>query len=106
MFAAFLAVPAMPVKPQAPRGIDLDAQGVINGQPTYEYDMANAYKDDEKPWKKPGAPLITRVVRLQQITFFQERISVTISTTDLLKKHGLSIVIDNVVFVQKIISLV
>jgi pre-mRNA 3'-end-processing factor FIP1 len=44
----------MPVKPQAPRGIDLDAQGVINGQPTFEHDINNAYKDDEKPWKKPG----------------------------------------------------
>ena len=96
----------MPVKPQAPRGIDLDAQGVINGQSTYEYDMANAYKDDEKPWKKPGASLIARVVRLQKTTFFQERISVTISITDLLKKRGPSIVIDNVAFVLKIISLV
>ncbi len=34
--------------------MDLDAQGMINGQPTYEHDLMNAYKDDEKPWKKPG----------------------------------------------------
>jgi hypothetical protein len=44
----------MPPKPQVIRGIDLDAQGMINGQPTYEHDFMNAYKDDEKPWKKPG----------------------------------------------------
>lgn len=47
----------IPPKPQATRGIDLEAQGVINGQPTFEYDIANAYKDDEKPWKKPGADI-------------------------------------------------
>lgn len=48
------AGPVIPPKPQATRGVDLDAQGVINGQPTYEHDLLNAYKDDEKPWKKPG----------------------------------------------------
>ena len=43
----------MPPKPQVTRGIDLDAQGMINGQPIYEVDL-NSYKEDEKPWKKPG----------------------------------------------------
>lgn len=49
--------PVIPPKPQTTRGIDLDAQGVINGQPTYEHDIMNAYKDEEKPWKKPGADI-------------------------------------------------
>jgi hypothetical protein len=44
----------MPPKPPTTRGVDLDAQGMINGQPTYEHDLLNSYKDDEKPWKKPG----------------------------------------------------
>jgi len=47
----------IPPKPQATRGIDLEAQGMINGQPTFEYDITNAYKDEEKPWKKPGADI-------------------------------------------------
>ncbi len=51
---SILAGPVIPPKPQAIRGVDLDAQGMINGQPTYEHDLMNAYKDDEKPWKKPG----------------------------------------------------
>jgi hypothetical protein len=51
---SILAGPVIPPKPQAIRGIDLDAQGMINGQPTYEHDLMNSYKDDEKPWKKPG----------------------------------------------------
>ncbi|CAF1005489.1 unnamed protein product [Adineta steineri] len=48
-------VPIMASKLPTTRGIDLDAQGVINGKPTYEYDILNAYKDEEKPWKKPGS---------------------------------------------------
>ncbi|CAF2701605.1 unnamed protein product [Rotaria sp. Silwood2] len=47
----------MPPKPSITRGIDFDAQGVINGQPTYDHDILNAYKDEEKPWKKPGADI-------------------------------------------------
>lgn len=47
----------MPMKSQPHRGVDLEAQGVINGQPTYEHDINNAYKDEEKPWKKPGADI-------------------------------------------------
>ncbi|UJR14689.1 hypothetical protein I4U23_001682 [Adineta vaga] len=49
--------PVIPPKPQVTRGIDLDAQGMINGQSTYEHDLMNAYKDEEKPWKKPGADI-------------------------------------------------
>ncbi len=44
----------IPSKPSTIRGVDFDAQGVINGQSTYEHDIMNAYKDEEKPWKKPG----------------------------------------------------
>ena len=44
----------MPPKPNVTRGVDVDGQGTINGQPTYDHDIASAYKDDEKPWKKPG----------------------------------------------------
>lgn len=32
--------------------IDVNAVGLINGQPIYEYDMDA--DQDEKPWKKPG----------------------------------------------------
>ncbi len=52
-FINHLANPMMPPKPSTIRGVDFDVQGIINGQPTYEHDM-NAYKDEEKPWKKPG----------------------------------------------------
>jgi hypothetical protein len=54
----FLANPMMAPKPPITRGLDFDAQGVINGQSTYEYDITNAYKDEEKPWKKPGLFLV------------------------------------------------
>jgi hypothetical protein len=47
----------LPPKPSTIRGVDFDAQGIINGQPTYEHDILNAYKDEEKPWKKPGADI-------------------------------------------------
>ena len=40
------------------RGVDIDAQGMINGQSTYDHDITNAYKDEEKPWKKPGLFLV------------------------------------------------
>ena len=49
----------IPTKPQATLDVDLDAQGVINGQPIFEHDLMNAYKDDEKPWKKPGLKTMT-----------------------------------------------
>ncbi|CAF1533688.1 unnamed protein product, partial [Didymodactylos carnosus] len=39
------------------KGVDLDAQGQINGVPTFEHDILSAFKDDEKPWKKPGADI-------------------------------------------------
>ncbi|CAF3329353.1 unnamed protein product [Rotaria socialis] len=44
---------AIPPKLSAVRGVDCDAQGVINGQPTCEYDIMNG----DKPWKKPGADI-------------------------------------------------
>lgn len=34
--------------------IDLNAVGLINGQPIYEFDMET---HDEKPWRKPGADI-------------------------------------------------
>ncbi|CAF0898173.1 unnamed protein product [Didymodactylos carnosus] len=39
------------------KGVDLDAQGQINGIPTFEHDLSATFKDDEKPWKKPGADI-------------------------------------------------
>jgi hypothetical protein len=69
LFCQILAGPVIPPKPQATRGIDLDAQGVINGQPTYEHDLMNSYKDDEKPWKKPG--LIDVSYNLKIFVFFR-----------------------------------
>lgn len=36
------------------RSVNIDEQGMINGQSTFEHEIGNAYKDDEKPWKKPG----------------------------------------------------
>lgn len=36
------------------RVADMDGQGIMNGRSTSEHDVGNAYKDDEKPWKKPG----------------------------------------------------
>jgi hypothetical protein len=48
----------MAPKPSTVRGVDFDAQGMINGQPTYDHDIANAYKDEEKPWKKPGLLIV------------------------------------------------
>ena len=96
----------IPPKPQVTRGVDLDAQGMINGQPTFEHDLMNSYKDDEKPWKKPGLMQFFCVEIRSKRDVFQERILVIISIMVLLKKHGHSIVIDNVVYVQKIISLV
>ena len=47
------------VKPgqQVPvKGVDLDAPGLINDQPTYEYDLIDV-KDEDKPWRKPGADI-------------------------------------------------
>ena len=41
------------VKAQPTKGIDLDAQGTINGQPVFEFEPDSLQYDD-KPWKKPG----------------------------------------------------
>ena len=41
------------MKAQPTKGIDLEAQGIINGQSVYEYDT-EALKYEDKPWKKPG----------------------------------------------------
>lgn len=38
---------------QGPKKIDVNAVGLINGQPIYEYDIDT--DQDEKPWRKPGA---------------------------------------------------
>lgn len=52
--ADYLGNSMVPVKTSITRNLDFDAQGVINGKSTYEHDLLTAYKDDEKPWKKPG----------------------------------------------------
>ncbi len=38
------------------KGVDLDAPGTINEQPTFEYDLAEV-KDEDKPWRMPGADI-------------------------------------------------
>ena len=38
------------------KGIDLEAPGVINDGPTYDYDLEGV-KDEDKPWRKPGADI-------------------------------------------------
>jgi pre-mRNA 3'-end-processing factor FIP1 len=45
-------------KPTAPqtKGVDLEAPGMINDQPTYDYDLQEV-KDEDKPWRKPGADI-------------------------------------------------
>ncbi|XP_065669725.1 pre-mRNA 3'-end-processing factor FIP1 isoform X2 [Hydra vulgaris] len=40
---------------QGQKKIDVNAVGLINGQPIYEYDMDN--DQDDKPWRKPGADI-------------------------------------------------
>jgi pre-mRNA 3'-end-processing factor FIP1 len=37
-------------------GVDLEAPGTIGDVATYEYDLQEL-KDDEKPWRKPGADI-------------------------------------------------
>lgn len=38
------------------KGVDLDAPGLINEQPTFEYDLQEV-KDEDKPWRMPGADI-------------------------------------------------
>jgi hypothetical protein len=38
------------------KGVDLEAPGVINEGPTYDYDLQEV-KDEDKPWRKPGADI-------------------------------------------------
>ena len=38
------------------KGVDLDAPGLINDAPTFEYDLQEV-KDEDKPWRKPGADI-------------------------------------------------
>lgn len=55
--ASVTAVPAAgAVKPAPVKGVDLDAPGMINEQPTYDYDLADV-KDEDKPWRMPGADI-------------------------------------------------
>ena len=35
------------------KGIDLEAVGLNNGIPTYDYDLDSLQAED-KPWRKPG----------------------------------------------------
>ncbi|XP_013399653.1 pre-mRNA 3'-end-processing factor FIP1 isoform X2 [Lingula anatina] len=45
--------PASGVKAPA-KGVDVEAQGTINGVSTLEFDI-DSLKNEEKPWRKPGA---------------------------------------------------
>jgi len=51
--AAAAKVAALPTQGQ--KKIDVNAVGLINGQPIYEYDLDT--EQDEKPWRKPGADI-------------------------------------------------
>lgn len=35
------------------KGLDIEAQGTINGIPVYEFDL-DSIKNEDKPWRKPG----------------------------------------------------
>ena len=43
-------------KPIPAKYLDLDAPGLINELPTFEYDLAEI-KDEDKPWRMPGADI-------------------------------------------------
>ena len=43
----------IPTKPVQTKGVDLDAQGLINEVPTLDFDL-QGIKDEDKPWRKPG----------------------------------------------------
>ncbi|UJR32058.1 hypothetical protein I4U23_019526 [Adineta vaga] len=47
----------MSSKVSVTRSVDINAQGTINGQPTFEYDILTNCTDEEKPWKKPGTDI-------------------------------------------------
>ncbi|PVD34184.1 hypothetical protein C0Q70_05449 [Pomacea canaliculata] len=38
------------------KGLDIEAQGTINGIPVYEFDL-DSIKNEDKPWRKPGADI-------------------------------------------------
>jgi hypothetical protein len=38
------------------KGVDLEAPGMINDMPTYEYNLQEL-RDEDKPWRKPGADI-------------------------------------------------
>ncbi|XP_041359762.1 pre-mRNA 3'-end-processing factor FIP1-like [Gigantopelta aegis] len=38
------------------KGLDIEAQGTINGVPVYEFDLSSL-KTEDKPWNKPGADI-------------------------------------------------
>lgn len=38
------------------KGVDLEAQGSINDQPTFDFDL-QSINDEDKPWRKPGADI-------------------------------------------------
>jgi pre-mRNA 3'-end-processing factor FIP1 len=44
------------VSKPALKGVDLDAQGLINEIPTLDFDL-QGIKDEDKPWRKPGADI-------------------------------------------------
>ena len=50
------AAAAAAIKATQAKGVDLDAPGVINDAPTYDYDLEEV-KDEDKPWRKPGADI-------------------------------------------------
>ncbi len=40
-------------KPAPAKGIDIHAEGTIDGTPIYEFDLAKL-DVEQKPWRKPG----------------------------------------------------
>ena len=45
----------------ATKGLDIEAQGTINGVPVYEFDL-NTIENEEKPWRKPGENIETNIL--------------------------------------------
>jgi len=49
--------PNVTVKTASTKALDINAEGEINGVPTYDFDLDNL-KLDEMPWRKPGKALL------------------------------------------------
>ena len=54
-FPKKVPVPTVASKPTTSKGIDLEAEGTINGVGVYSYDLDEI---SDKPWLKPGMEII------------------------------------------------